>query len=137
LEIRSFDFVKGVFDERIRTIVDGAGATDYILYLTADKRTHKIAKRSGLLAGEFLPNFREGIAAAKAYKGTRKQDKPFHWINLTAYILSLPGVRISIGHEADDEIAIAATEKPDASIICTRDKDLGLPYGLVRSSHSS
>lgn len=130
LEIRSFDFVKEVFDERIRTIVEGAGATDFRLYLTGDKRTHSMAKRSGILAEEFLPNFREGVAEGKVYKGTRKQGKPFHWINLTAYILSRGGVEIAMACEADDLIGIYHTRNSKTSVICTRDKDLRMVPGL-------
>ena len=128
LEIRSFDFVKEVFDERIQTIVNGSGSADWIGFITADKRTHSMARRSGLLAGEFLPNFREGISKGKVYKGTRKQDKPFHWINLTAYILALDNTFVAIGHEADDEIGIRAYSNP-STIICTRDKDLRMVPG--------
>ena len=129
LEIRSFDFVKEVFDERIQTIVDGSGSSGWIGFLTADKRTHSMAKRSGLLAGEFQPNFREGIAAGKVYKGTRKQDKPFHWINLTAYILSRENVNVATGYEADDAIGIEHTKNHQSTIICTRDKDLRMVPG--------
>ncbi len=130
LEIRSFDFVKEVFDERIRTIVEGCNATEYRLFLTGDKHTFRMAKRSNLLEGEFRSNFREGIAKDKVYKGTRKQDKPFHWINLTAYILSQGNVDIAVGYEADDAIGINHHAAPQTTIICTRDKDLRMVPGL-------
>lgn len=131
LEISSFDFVKEVFDERIRTILEGSGSDRARLFLTADRRTYKMARRSGLdVSGEFSENFREAIASAKAYKGTRRQDKPFHWTNLTAYILSLPEVQLAVGYEADDAIAIAHVSGRDGSIICTRDKDLRMVPGL-------
>lgn len=130
LEIRSFDFVKEVFDERIRSIVEGAGAIDFRLFLTADRRTYGIAKRNGTLAGEFLPNFREAKAEGKVYKGTRKQDKPFHWINLTAYILSFSNTVVVTGAEADDWISIEHRTCPETTIICTRDKDLRMVPGL-------
>lgn len=129
LDILPFDFVKEVFDERIRTIIEGAGATDFQLFLTADRRTHAMAKRSNLLEEEFQPNFREGIAKGKVYKGTRKQDKPFHWINLTAYILSQPKVAVAVGYEADDSIAMEHRQRPHETIICTRDKDLRMVEG--------
>lgn len=130
LEIRSFDFVKEVFDERIRTIVDGCGADNFTLFITADRSTHRIARRSGReVPNDFHPNFREALATGKVYKGTRKQDKPFHWINLTAYILSLPSVSISLGCEADDSIAITHVEQRETTIICTRDKDLRMVPG--------
>jgi hypothetical protein len=137
LEIRSFDFVKEVFDERVRTITEGSGAGDYHLYLTGDKATTKIysrqRERSGGAPVEFRDNYRVALAAGKVYKGTRKQDRPFHWINLTAYILSQPNTFVSVGHEADDSIGIEHRRSPETSIICTRDKDLrqvqGWHYG--------
>lgn len=130
LEILPFDFVKEVFDERIRTIVDGSGADKYTLFITADRPTHRIAKRSGReVPNDFHPNFRESLATGKVYKGTRKQDRPFHWLNLTAYILSKDGVRVSTGCEADDSIAIEHLLQAGQSIICTRDKDLRMVPG--------
>lgn len=136
LEIRSFDFVKEVFDERIRTIVAGAEAGEFKLFLTGDRSTYKMYQRSlqgrGVVLDEpFQANFREALAKGKVYKGTRKQDKPFHWINLTAYILSGDfGTNVSCGCEADDDIAIQHTLSPNDSIVCTRDKDLRMVPGL-------
>lgn len=130
--IRPFDFVKQVFDERVRTILIGAGCSDAELFITLDKRSYRIYKRNGGTE-EFSPNFREALAVGKPYKGTRTKDKPFHWINLTAYILSLPNTRVAIGYEADDLIGIEHTARPTDTIICTRDKDLrqipGWQYG--------
>lgn len=133
IEYQSFDFVKEVFDERIRTITEGSGSSEAILFLTGDKSTFKMAKRgeiASLQSIDFQPNFREALAEGKVYKGTRKQDKPFHWINLTAYILSQDGVRVSTGCEADDSIAIEHLLQAGQSIICTRDKDLRMVPGL-------
>jgi hypothetical protein len=127
LEIRSFDFVKEVFDERIKTITEGSGSSEAILFLTGDKATHRIySKRNA--GGGFVPNYREALATGKVYKGTRKQDRPFHWINLTAYILALDNTVVAIGHEADDEIGIRAYSN-SSTIICTRDKDLRMVPG--------
>lgn len=134
--VKSFDFVKDVFDERIRTIVDGSGATDFRLFLTGDARTLRIHSRTGDVAARYEPNFREALATGKVYKGTRVKDKPFHWLNLTAYILaqglSSDGrVSVSNGCEADDQIAITARQMDrGSSIICSRDKDLRMVPGL-------
>ncbi len=133
-DIRSFDFVKQVFDDRISTIVEGSGSDNYLLFLSGDKFSTKIInrerRRSQLPELEFRSNFREALAKGKVYKGTRKQDKPFHWINLTAYILSDTGkVYVSSGCEADDLIAIEGYGNQNA-IICTRDKDLRMVPGL-------
>jgi len=131
LEVRSFDFVKEIFDERIRTILEGSGSVRARLFLTGDKVTQRIALREGRVEGAYQPNFREALAKGKVYKGTRKQDKPFHWINLTAYILGGcgPELHVANGCEADDEIAIRHRELPESTIICTRDKDLRMVPG--------
>ena len=131
--IRSFDFVKEIFDERVRIITEGAGCDTYILFLTADKQSTRMENRERKRIGEapiiLQPNFRDALAIGKAYKGTRKQDKPFHWINLTAYILSKEAVEVANGYEADDSIAMAHIKNPDTTVICTRDKDLRMVPG--------
>jgi len=131
LEILPFDFVKEVFDERIRTIIEGSGSDGAKLFLTGDRRTFSMAARSNARSAEeaFTPNFREAIAEGKVYKGTRKQDKPFHWINLTAYILSQECIEVASGCEADDIISIEHRLDPQGTIICTRDKDLRMVPG--------
>lgn len=139
VDILPFDFVKEVFDERVRTIIEGSGASEGILFLTGDKSTLRMANRninSSLQGVDYLPNFRETLATGKVYKGTRTKDKPFHWLNLTAYILaqglSSDGrVSIANGCEADDLIAITHGQMDrGSSIICSRDKDLRMVPGL-------
>lgn len=129
-EIRGFDFVRDVFDERVRIIIEGSGCENYRLFITGDETTHRINERRSRSGQPYVPNFRTAFAVGKSYKGTRKQEKPFHWINLTAYILSKEAVRIANGFEADDAIALEST---DNTVICTRDKDLrqvpGWHYG--------
>lgn len=127
--VKSFDFVKDVFDDRINTILSGSGAETYTLFLTGDKTTHRINERRSRSGGDFIPNFREALATGKVYKGTRKQDKPFHWLNLTAYILSKENVELAVGYEADDLIGLTHTKEPEGTIICTRDKDLRMVPG--------
>lgn len=137
---RDFDFVRETFDGKIRDICETVGATvPPKLYLTGDNslndRLNKRREREGLDPIEFLPNFRTAIAERKAYKGTRKGDKPFHYANLTAYILSNYDTTVSNGCEADDLICIEQFGRLEVAdtIICTRDKDLrqcpGLHYG--------
>lgn len=135
VDILPFDFVKEVLDERIRIITEGSGADKAALYLTGDRTTHRIyTKRNP--GGEFISNFREALAKGKVYKGTRKADKPFHFYNLTAYILSkgLDGdttVHVANGCEADDLMGIAAFNRRDDEgvVICSRDKDLRMVPG--------
>ncbi len=132
--IQSFDFVKQVFDERITTILSGCGADNYKLFLSGDSHSTRIInrmrKRDELSPIVHEANFREALAKGKVYKGTRKQDKPFHWLNLTAYILGgySSKVHVTNGYEADDLIGIEGYNNPSA-IICTRDKDLRMVPG--------
>jgi hypothetical protein len=86
LVIRDFDFVGELLDQRILEICEGVFNTEPpILFLTSDPTTHRILHRGEDL--EFTPNFREAIATTKPYKGTRKTEKPYHYDNLTSYIL--------------------------------------------------
>ena len=77
LEIRSFDFVKEVFDERIRTILEGSGAEQARLFLTGDRTTHRISSRSLGSKDPFVPNFREALAKGKIYKEDTGFDNSF------------------------------------------------------------
>ena len=107
-EVSSFDYVKEVFDGKVRDIVAAVEADSYTLYVTGKG------------------NFRFDIAVTKPYKGTRKAEKPFHYENLRAYALSLPQAVLVEGMEADDAMSI---EQSENTIICTRDKDLRMVEG--------
>lgn len=137
---RDFDWVRATFDGKIKDICEAVGATQPpILYLTGDPslnaKLNKRRTREGLDPIAFVPNFRTAIAEGKPYKGTRKGEKPFHYGNLTAYILSEYNTVVSNGCEADDLICIEqyARLATEDTIICTRDKDLrqceGWHYG--------
>ena len=68
--------------------------------------------------------FRYDLAKTKPYKATRKENKPWHYDNLTQYMYGvLNAVRVT-GIEADDAIAINHVASPGDTIICSRDKDL-------------
>lgn len=67
--------------------------------------------------------FRFDIAKKKPYKGTRKENKPWHFNNLTVYFKDVLKCEVVTDIEADDAMAIKhmGTEE---TIICSRDKDL-------------
>lgn len=69
-------------------------------------------------------NFRVDLATIKPYKGNRKDRKPEHFDAITEYLLKYWGAEVIDGMEADDALAIEHLKEPDASIICTIDKDL-------------
>jgi len=117
----SFDIVAELIERSIANICTAVGATEEpYLYLTGKG------------------NFREALAITKPYKGGRK-EKPFHYHNAVAYILSLPNSFLIEGMEADDAMSIEQCKNRIAgdseiyTVICTRDKDLlqvpGYHYG--------
>jgi len=69
-------------------------------------------------------NFRHDIAVTEPYKGNRKDvKKPKHLPLLREYLQTAWGATVSDGQEADDDIAIRATELKDDCIIVSIDKD--------------
>ena len=69
-------------------------------------------------------NFRNEIAVTAPYKGNRKDvKKPKHLPLLREYLQTAWGASVSDGQEADDDIAIRATELGEESIIVSIDKD--------------
>lgn len=74
------------------------------------------------LTGKGSPNFRHEYAVTAEYKGNRKdKEKPEHLDVIRQYLIDDWQAIVSDGEEADDLIAIAATEQP--SIIVSVDKD--------------
>lgn len=110
-----FDNVAELFDNRVANICAAVEATTTpLLFLTGKN------------------NFRNQIAKRQKYKD-RPSNKPYHYKNLIAYIKGKYDYRIAEGLEADDLICIEQTQRPEETIICTRDKDLracgGWHYG--------
>lgn len=114
------------------------GATEPpLLFLTGNSFSTRWINRRRVFEGldpiELVPSFREQLATVKPYKGTRKGDKPFHFDNITGYLLSSYECRVaSNGLEADDLICMEqwGRRADQDSVICTRDKDLRMCPGL-------
>lgn len=70
------------------------------------------------------PTFRFDIAKKKPYKGTRKENKPWHYKNLTVHMIDTLGAKVVHGIEADDQMAIDHVSSNSTTILCSRDKDL-------------
>jgi len=105
-DVPPWDFVQESLDYKMQLIMDGAEADDMIVYLSGKG------------------NFRNDIAVTKPYKGNRKDEKPWHFHNMTSVLLATYPCEVVNGMEADDAMGIAATADPEGTIICTRDKDL-------------
>ena len=114
-DIPPFDYVEKLLLQRIASIQEATNSDDYCLYLTEGK------------------TFRYDIATTKPYKGTRKENKPWHYDNLTAYMEGVLQHKTVSFIEADDALAIDAGKAPEKNIICTRDKDLRQVPGLIYS----
>ena len=69
-------------------------------------------------------NFREQVAVTAPYKGNRSGKKPEHYTAIRTYLQEEWGFEEVSGMEADDAIAIKATELGNSAVICTTDKDL-------------
>jgi hypothetical protein len=108
---RSFEYVSDVLDKKISDICAAAGGTEPpTLYLTGKG------------------NFREEVAVTKPYKGQRKQEKPYHFNNITIYMQNMYDTVMVEGMEADDAMSIRQTQE-EGTVICTRDKDLRMVPG--------
>lgn len=124
--IHNFEPALDLLEHKIRVILEETEATEPpTLYLTQDKAMAARHKE------EYVPNFREAIAVSAVYKGTRASGKPFHYDNLTEYMLSKYDCIVAKGYEADDLLSIHQGEsnKDYETIICSRDKDLRITPG--------
>lgn len=132
----NFDYVAELLDNKIGLICKEVEATEPpLLFLTANEFIIKQLNRPpnvGDQKQELVPNFRINLSTTKVYKGTRKQEKPFHYYNIQAYMLNKYECKIANGIEADDLMGIVQYEdfayggifENSPSIICSRDKDL-------------
>jgi len=69
-------------------------------------------------------NFRDEVAVTQPYKAGRSEKrKPVHKKLLRAFMVSEWNAEVVNGMEADDAIAIKATELDHKAIICSLDKD--------------
>lgn len=102
----STEEVHELVDNRIQSIIDRSGGSEYEVFLTGPG------------------NFRFDIATIAPYKGQRQGDKPPHWATVGERLKSHWGAKEVSGIEADDALAIRATSDGGNYIIASRDKDL-------------
>lgn len=116
LIMKDFDNVEDHLEMKLREIQEETFADEPpTLYLTGDNKLGRLLKR------DFSPNFRIAAAVTKPYKGNRKSEKPLHFDNIRAFMLSRYDTIVADGCEADDMLAMAQTDK---TVICSTDKDL-------------
>ena len=107
---------------------------DLLMFDLVDCEEHEL-----FLTGK--TNFRHDIAVTEPYKGNRKgKEKPKHLPLLREYLQTAWAAKVSEGQEADDDIAIRATELKDDCIIVSIDKDFkqvsGWHYNFVKREKS-
>lgn len=104
----SVEYAYQNMDNLLAEIMIGVGsdADPYQLYLTG----------SG--------NFRKELATIQPYKGTRKKEKPKHYKALRDYLVNQWDAIVIEGMEADDALAIKATELGLGCVVVSIDKDL-------------
>lgn len=134
IRLRPWDWVVETIEHKIEGICDSVGATQKpIIYLTGDEVLWKMKARVRPSLPPYKPNFRLEVAKTRKYKSTRVSEKPLYYNSIRAHFIVEWGAFVAIGCEADDEMAIEQTKRPDSTIICTRDKDLrqvaGWHYG--------
>ena len=82
-------------------------------------------------------NFRNDYAVTKPYKGNRKGKAKPKWINfIRDTLVEQYDATTSSGQEADDDIAMRATELGEDCVLCSVDKDfdqiVGHKYNFVK-----
>jgi hypothetical protein len=136
VQINSFDSCVDLFEQKVKEILGETEATEPpTFYLTASESLLKMANKHRLARGEeaiqWAPNFRASVGTTLEYKGGRKEEKPFHYLNLMSYMLAHCETKIAVGMEADDLMSIdQTTGSPEyTTVICSRDKDLRITPG--------
>ena len=83
--MRGIDYVIELLEDKLKLISEMVGATEPpCIFLTMCKTTHKVMK----CPRPYMDNFRVDVAKTKPYKGNRKNNRPYHYANLTAYMLA-------------------------------------------------
>lgn len=133
-QVREWEFVRELLDQRIAQICEAVFNTQPpTIYLNSSEKLVKQWNR--IYPDRVLyhtPNFRIDLATKKGYKAQRKQEKPFHYNNIGAYLLANYDVKLAIGMESDDLMSIDQTKAASTgdTIICSRDKDLKQVPGM-------
>jgi hypothetical protein len=130
LVLLPFSSVLEILNRKMDDILEQVGATETpLLFFSSSENLCRLATMVDGTEREHVPNFRYEWATTKPYKGTRDQPKPFHFLNIAAYLMSEYDFHISTqGLEADDELGIYQSSHEN-TIICSRDKDLRMIPG--------
>lgn len=110
-------FVVSRLDARINNILDAVSADSHQLYLSGEG------------------NFRVQVATIRPYKGHRPAEKPYWWEKIREFLIHHREAMVVYGIEADDMLGIdqfkdlPGDKIAEATVICSRDKDLDMIPG--------
>jgi hypothetical protein len=110
-----WDMVDNLLEWRLQEILTATKCTDYQIYLT-----------EGV-------TFRYALAKSRPYKGNRKENRPWHFKNMTSHMMHVLGAQAVQNVEADDRLAIDHLASGGTTVLCSRDKDLRQVPGLFYS----
>jgi DNA polymerase-1 len=127
-----------VFSKEAETVADlPIIAGTYIRNIVTKASTAANADYKVFLTGK--GNYRNTLATTAPYKGNRPKEKPEHLDTVRDYLRDYHPSVVSSGEEADDLIAIEATQRGNDCVICSIDKDLdqipGRHYNFVKDLH--
>jgi 5'-3' exonuclease len=107
------------FSRHAENHMTAIGTTDTIIEDILDKLQEEVFQV--YITGK--GNFREEVSVTAPYKGNRKGEKPEFYLDIRQHLLEHYSATLCEGQEADDAIAIAATEYGDECIMASIDKD--------------
>lgn len=125
---------RSVFSKEAESVADILTIADMYIRNIVKKADDEIKDYKLFLTGK--GNFRSSLATTAPYKGNREVEKPEHLDTVRQHLLDFHPSLLSAGEEADDRIAIEATQRGDACVICSIDKDFdqvpGKHYNFVK-----
>lgn len=128
-----FAFNKDTDDLRVATIALNRQLNyiqEYIDQRFKSANGSQIKKTTIYLSNDDVKNFRYDVAKTLPYKGNRVDtEKPRFYKELKQELINKKNSVVVTGIEADDAMGIAAMEKPEKSIIVSKDKDMRMIPG--------
>jgi len=116
---------RAAFSCEDQELADATDKVDDLIQMSIDAVAfeYNIEKYKVYLTGK--GNFRYDISVSHEYKGNRKDvEKPHHLQGIRKHMSKNWEAEVSKGEEADDLIAIAATEGGPESVVVSIDKDM-------------
>jgi 5'-3' exonuclease len=125
---------RSVFSKEAESVADFLFIADLYVRNIIKKADNSDKEYKVFLTGK--GNFRSQVAVTAPYKGNRPTEKPEHLETIRQHLLDYHPSTLSSDEEADDMIAIEATQRGSECVVCSIDKDLdqipGKHYNFVK-----